>query len=57
VALGPAYVTAARKVMEEVLSPLGPPRIDRLSRLGGIVVHELVGVDGVMTSLGRWARG
>jgi hypothetical protein len=27
VALGPAYVTAARKVMEEVLSPLGPPRI------------------------------
>jgi hypothetical protein len=26
VALGPAYVTAARKVMEEVLAPLGPER-------------------------------
>jgi hypothetical protein len=26
VALGPAYVTAARKVMEEVLAPLGPLR-------------------------------
>jgi hypothetical protein len=26
VALGPAYVTAARKVMEELLAPLGPER-------------------------------
>ena len=26
VALGPAYVTAARKVMEELLRPLGPER-------------------------------